>query len=213
VNGDLAGGTAFQPGPRLGKAAAAGILLGALGMLFYPLLAEQVVPAWLGFDGFFSHGFAVLAMVVMLVWEDRRAIFGSREPGSRLWAGASLAAALCWFLGWAADLMALQLAAMVGVLLTACCAVLGRRSIFSFGLPFALFFVAVPMWSPVQPPLQSLSAMVVERLIRLSGIPVLIEGHLVHIPAGLFEVERGCSGLGFLLVSIALGGYVGRARA
>ena len=41
-------------------------------------------------------------------------------------------------------------------------------------------------------------------LIRIVDIPVFVEGNLVHLPAGSFEVAGGCSGIGFIPVGTSL---------
>jgi EpsI family protein len=46
-------------------------------------------------------------------------------------------------------------------------------------------------------------------LIWLTGLPAYIDGDLVHVPAGAFEIAAGCSGLHFLIVGLALAALYG----
>ena len=48
---------------------------------------------------------------------------------------------------------------------------------------------------------------VVTRMVAWSGIPAFIEGNVVHVPAGIFEIASGCSGLNYLVVGLALGSF------
>ncbi len=192
----------------LRKSRALVALLGLLGLAFLPIIATAIVPQWFGMRGFYSHGFIVLAMTVSLIWSHRHRLFSATEPGSLAFAVAAGAASALWLVAWAADLLAVELFAVVGTMLLAGCAVLGRRSLWTFGAPFALLWFAVPMWAPIEPPLQLTAAAVVRHLVGWAGIPVYIDANFVHVPAGTFEIERGCSGLGFLLTSLSLSGYL-----
>ncbi len=167
-----------------------------------------VIDAWLAVRGFFSHGFLVLGVVGLLLWERRATILNTPEPVSWVLLSLTFAGTLVWLVAWAADIQALRLAAMVGILLCACTAVLGNRSLLTFGIPFALLFLAVPIWRPLVPVLQSIAADVVHQVIAATQIPAFIDGNFIHIPAGIFEVAGGCSGLGFLLVSVFFAIYL-----
>ncbi len=118
------------------------------------------------------------------------------------------AASVAWALAWLGDIDFARPAMCLLALLLACCAVLGWASMASFGLPFALIFLAVPMWQPVSVLLQNLATLMVGRLLLLAHVPTFIDGNLIHISAGTIEVETGCSGLGFLLVSCTMAGYM-----
>lgn len=187
------------------------VVLAALVTAFLPAWSTVVIPLWLSPGGFYGHGLIIVALVASLLWRDRHAVFGSPEPGCWWYAVAAALFSAVWFVAWAADLQAVTLAAMVAVMLLAGSALLGRRSLWTFGAPFALIWFTVPMWSPIQPALQDIATVVVGLLVNLTGIAVFMEGNLVHIPAGVFEIQRGCSGLGFLLVSLSLCGYLALA--
>src|SRR3546814_20816354 len=45
----------------------------------------------------------------------------------------------------------------------------------------------------------------VVHLLRLTGMPVFLDGYLIQIPTGSFLVAEACSGVRYLLVSVALG--------
>jgi len=69
----------------------------------------------------------------------------------------------------------------------------------------SLYFIfLLPVWSVLTVPLQQLSIKAVSVLIAFTNIPVYIESTFVHIPSGTFEIAGGCSGLRYLLVSLAI---------
>jgi exosortase A len=70
--------------------------------------------------------------------------------------------------------------------------------------PAAFLILIIPMWGPLAVILQSLSVYSVNIMMGFTGIPTYVEGNLVSIPAGVFEIAGGCSGLRYFIVSIAI---------
>jgi len=69
----------------------------------------------------------------------------------------------------------------------------------------ALFFIfLVPVWGVLITPLQNLSTTAVTFIMGFTGIPLFVERNLITIPAGVFEIAGGCSGLRYLLVSLSI---------
>ncbi|MCI2282213.1 exosortase [Colwellia sp. MSW7] len=69
----------------------------------------------------------------------------------------------------------------------------------------ALYFIfLIPLWGILTVPLQNLSVIAVNSLMGLTSIPVYVENQFVHIPSGVFEIAGGCSGLRYLLTSLAI---------
>jgi len=52
--------------------------------------------------------------------------------------------------------------------------------------------------------LQDISVSVVTYFMGFTGVPTYVEGNLVTIPAGVFEIADGCSGLRYMIVSLAI---------
>jgi exosortase A len=69
----------------------------------------------------------------------------------------------------------------------------------------AIFLIfLVPVWGILTPFLQQLSTQSVTFIMGYSGIPTYVEGNMITIPPGIFEIADGCSGLRYLLVSLAI---------
>lgn len=71
---------------------------------------------------------------------------------------------------------------------------------------FPTLFLAflMPGWGLLTAGLQKISISAVSFLMSYTGIPTFVEGNLVTIPAGVFEIADGCSGLRYLIVSLAI---------
>lgn len=76
----------------------------------------------------------------------------------------------------------------------------------SWQLIFPTLFLAflMPGWGLLTAILQKVSTNAVTFLMSYSGIPTFVEGNFVTIPAGVFEIAGGCSGLRYLIVSLAI---------
>lgn len=76
----------------------------------------------------------------------------------------------------------------------------------SFKVIFPSLFLVflLPIWGILTPYLQALSTSAVTSIMQLTGIPTYVEGNFISIPAGVFEIAGGCSGLRYLLVSLSV---------
>lgn len=69
----------------------------------------------------------------------------------------------------------------------------------------ALFLIfLVPIWGIATYTLQNISTYAVTYMMNLTHIPIYVEGNRISIPAGIFEIAGGCSGLRYLIVSLAI---------
>lgn len=77
---------------------------------------------------------------------------------------------------------------------------------FSWFLIFPLVYLILiyPFWGAFAPFFQDLSVFVVTLIMSFTEIPVFVENEFVTIPAGVFEIARGCSGLRYIIVSLAI---------
>jgi exosortase A len=70
--------------------------------------------------------------------------------------------------------------------------------------PVALLVFVLPVWGALVPLLQNLSTQAVTFIMGFSGIPIYVEEQFITIPAGVFEIAGGCSGLRYLIVSLSI---------
>ncbi len=66
------------------------------------------------------------------------------------------------------------------------------------------FIFLLPVWGILTIPLQYLSVFAAKTFMGFTTIPVFIEEQFVHIPSGTLEIAGGCSGLRYLLTSLAI---------
>jgi len=71
--------------------------------------------------------------------------------------------------------------------------------------PATFLIFIFPFWGVLVPILQNISVIAVTYMMSLSGVPTYVEAEIITIPAGVFEIAGGCSGLRYMIVSLAIG--------
>ncbi|ASP47996.1 exosortase [Cognaticolwellia beringensis] len=70
--------------------------------------------------------------------------------------------------------------------------------------PSIFLIFIMPVWGMLTNILQEISVSVVTYFMSFTGVPTYVEGNFVTIPAGVFEIADGCSGLRYMIVSLAI---------
>lgn len=171
-----------------------------------PLLLA-VHELWANEYGAFSHGYLVLAMSVWLSVDALR-----EQPPPRLqpsWrAAAALLALVLALIGM--DLMFINSGRMVllpWLALAAIALVFGVTLARRLLLPIAFIYMALPQWWVINTPLQTLTTLANNALIRVTQLPAYVDGNFVFVPSGTFEIASGCSGLNYLIAALSLAGF------
>ncbi len=192
---------------------------------------------WTELYGHFEHGYLVLALSVWMAWKHWRAAAQAgparaapaRQVGPPSAAGgidtdgkhrATPHAGPDWLAAVPLVVILALLAAMqfMGVnttrlallplLLLAGIALVGGRTVMLRLLwPVLFLYFAMPHWWVFNGLLQELTTAVVTQVVAWTGPPAYMEGNVVHIPAGVFEIASGCSGLNYLMTGTALAGF------
>lgn len=153
----------------------------------------------------FAHGMLVGPIALFMLYERRAEILCiSPHP-----VPAALGALALLVFGWLlADIASVNVVSQLGfvamlpVLVWALC---GGSVVRAAAFPLAYLFFAVPMGEALVAPLQDFTAVFTVHAIRLTGVPVFAEGRYISIPTGNFEVAEACSGIRYLIASLALG--------
>lgn len=177
-----------------------------LTLLLYQHTVLYLVTLWNQLDvGEYAHGYLVLAISAYLIANNRRALF-SLVPNPEYRAlSVVVAASLLWLLAALVDVEMIQSLALLLLLLSLVWVVLGNQVIRLMTFPILFIGFAIPVWFPISPVLQNLTADAVFAAIRLLSIPALRQENMIVLPAGTLSVEEACSGLRYLLAALTLG--------
>lgn len=186
------------------------VVLAALAVVaFYWSTSAWLANEWTSTNNAFEHGFlVVLISAVLLVHAAGKLPADSLRP-SWVGVGAVLALSLFWLLARVANVAMVQALVLPVLLLGTLVAILGLRAGRVLAPAVLYLYFALPVWEVLKVPLRDLTIVLVEALLKLGGVPAMIEGALVHIPAGTFRIASGCSGLNFFVVGLALAALYG----
>jgi EpsI family protein len=185
------------------------LVLGALACAGWFSAPTLVVlhEQWLGSE--LEHGYVVVLACVWLIARAVRAaplVPLSTNPASVL----VVVAAVCGMLAARASSILLAEQALLPILWIATLyAVVGTRNAQRFVLPICYLYFAIPVWDVLNDPLRMLTVRVVSMWLRLADVPAFMDGDLIHIPSGVFEIAGGCSGSNYLVVGLSLASLLG----
>jgi EpsI family protein len=177
------------------------LVCAAFVLFFFPSLRWLAV-RW-SETGSYGHGFLVVPLALFFL--NRAAMRGrkaARYVGAFHWLLAALSVA--WAFAYMSNVQVAQDALLPVLLLIAFGGLYGWQGLRAALLPVALFLLAIPVWDYTVLPLQLATAKVVEALLIAADFPVLVDGDLVHVSSGTFEIAGGCSGIRFLLTATIL---------
>jgi exosortase A len=156
----------------------------------------------------FGHCLFIAPVLAWLVWQ-RRAQLADLTPVS-WWPGLALVGVggFGWLLGDAASVAFARQLGLVMMLQGAVLTVLGPNVARGLLFPLCYAMFMVPFGEGLEAPLQTITVAMTMPLLHLVGVPAIVDGVLITIPNGYFEVAEACSGAKFVIAMIAYGALV-----
>jgi len=182
---------------------ALGIGLVVLGVAFYPTFAS-IVAIWNRSETF-AHGFLIVPISLCLIWMRRRELMRLQPEPALIAVAPLLGLAGLWVMGDLVDVISVRQFAAVLMIPALVWLVLGSRITWRLQFPLAYLLFAVPFGEFLVPPLMDFTADFTVAAVQLSGIPVYREGLFFELPTGRWSVVEACSGVRYLIASVALG--------
>ena len=153
----------------------------------------------------FAHGFLIVPIVAFLIWRQRRAL-AALTPQPFLAAAAVLAGlGFVWLLGELVDVVSVRQFSAVLMVPAVVWLLLGTRIVWQLQFPLAYLLFAVPFGEFLVGPMMVYTADFTVGMVRLTGIPVFRDGMYIDLPTGRWAVVEACSGVRYLIASVALG--------
>jgi exosortase A len=154
-------------------------------------------------DGTYSHAYLIPIISMYLYYQlSRIGKLTYRDNISILPLTLLCCSATLFFIMVSAQISLGYWAATLAVLLSS--VLLIYRANWQVFFPTLFLAFLMPGWGVLTASLQKISINAVSFLMSYTGIPTFVEGNLVTIPAGVFEIADGCSGLRYLIVSLAI---------
>ncbi|WP_319586825.1 exosortase A [uncultured Desulfobulbus sp.] len=182
------------------------LILGALVGLYSPVLVV-LTQEWSTNDNY-SHGFFIPLISGYMIFTMRAELNNiSLRPAN--WGLLLLLIGLAQlYIGKVGSEFFLQRTSIIFVLLGIALFLLGAAMVRKLLLPigYLIFMVPLPaiIWNKIAFPMQLYSSAITEKVIQVTGIPVLREGNVLHLAQTTLEVVDACSGLRSLTTMFAL---------
>ncbi len=167
---------------------------------------ERLIGRW---AYLYSHSYLVLGMsawlLVLALRQPRPPGIGPSPLGFVAVAGVILLYALSELVDFT---LGMQVALPL-ILLAAVAALAGLRFARVVLTAIGMLYFTIPVWDLTVGPLQSITVSAVTSALRWTGRVAYIQGSVITIPAGVFEIAEGCSGMRYFMVSLALAAFYG----
>jgi exosortase A len=153
----------------------------------------------------FGHCLFIGPVIAWLLWQRRAELAPltpmAWAPGLAIVAGGGL----LWLLGAAGGVALARHLGLVVMAQGAVVTILGPHVARGIIFPLLYAFFLVPFGEGLEQPLQQVTVATVLPLLRIVGVPAHVDGVLITIPTGYFEVAEACSGAKFVIAMMAYG--------
>src|SRR5574337_43643 len=173
-------------------------------LFWYRDTLMSIIDIWHRSDTY-AHGYLVAPISLWLVWRHREHIKGVPIAPSLLGVLAGAVAGFGWLLGELTSVASVSQFALVGMVIALIWAVMGTAVLRAYAFPIFFLVFLVPFGEFLFPTMMDWTAHFVVGALRLSGIPVNVEGRSLVIPSGNWQVVEGCSGVRYLIASVVVG--------
>ena len=184
-----------------------GVLLASFLVCFWSTL-EGLFHIWTSDDDY-SYALLLPLFSAYLIWERKRDI-AATPISTNVWGGLSLVLFLIMSTyGILGSSPSAVRPAIPFVILSITLLCFGRSMFKVLCFPLSLLFFMIPLSTGVQAwigvPLKSISTKLGELLLRISGVPVFVEGNIIDLGVTKLQVVDACSGLRYILPLLACG--------
>ena len=160
-------------------------------------------------DGDYGHGYLVLLISGYLIFYNRRRLIALTPCPEYRAMLAIIVAGMVWMVAALVDIEILQVVGLLLMVLSVVWTLLGTKVTQILAFPVLYIGFAIPIWFPLAPLLQELTADIVFWAIRLIEMPALRIENMIVLPAGKLSIEEACAGMSYLLTALTLGALYG----
>ncbi len=175
-----------------------------LWALTYAQTLYSMVEIWWRSETF-AHGFLIFPISLYLIYQKRDLFNSTQKQPSFIFLVLLIFTVLIWVVANAVDVIVIQQLMVIFMLPFIVGTLYGWQLVRQYLFPFFYLLFAVPIGEFLIPKLQQITAAITVFGLEVSQIPVYSEGMFISIPSGDFEVAIACSGIRYLIASLALG--------
>jgi exosortase len=180
-------------------------LAGILATLYWPILRDLSAQWW--DDANYNHGFLIPLFSGFLIWRERRQLAALPSSGSALGLPVLLGGIALLLLGDIGAESFLMRSSLIVIMAGLVLFLAGRATLRGvlFPLAYLLFMVPLPsiLFYAITFPLQRIAAEQAAWTLDLLGVPVLLDGNIIHLSQISLGVTEACSGIRSLISLLA----------
>ena len=179
------------------------VIMAIVPILFYQTM-QSMVSIWMTNETF-THGFLILPISIWLLWQNKFEISRQSptpEPKVLLLIASIL---IIWLISNIVGVQLTQQLSVVALIPAIVWLLYGRNVLLTILFPMMYIFFAVPMGQSLIDPMMEFTADFTVALINLTGIPIYRDGLFFTLPTGSWSVVEECSGVRYIIASLALG--------
>ncbi len=182
------------------------VLLLSVFFLLYRESVVEIFNLWSDWSNqHYTHGFLILGISIYMIYRDREKFINTEIDPAFSVIPFLIVTCFIWFAGIITGVLIVHTTILVFILFFILFAVTGKSYAVSLFVPVGYLLFAMPVWEPLMPTLQRITAFVAYQFLELVNISALRQDITITIPEGVFKVEESCSGLRYLNASLALG--------
>ncbi len=167
-------------------------------------IAEHLTYLILNVDAY-SHGQLVPFISLWLIWNKRESLTASEAfiwfPGLLLLGAASF----LWLISEIGEVKLFGHIAYVTGIQALILTFFGPNVYQRLLFPCFFLYMGIPIGEGLVPHLQDITAHFSVVLLAIVGIPYTLDGFLITLPSGVYEVAQACAGVRFLFTSLVTG--------
>jgi exosortase A len=164
----------------------------------------SMIAIWLRSDTY-AHGILIFPISLYLIWRKRQYIAATTLTPGYAALPLLFSLVLAWYFANAVAVNVVSQLAVVLMLPVLVWLSCGWSMLKLLRFPLAYLLFAVPMGDNLVPLLQNITADITVIALQFTQIPVYRDGLYLATPTGLFLVAEACSGIRYLIASVALG--------
>jgi exosortase len=180
-------------------------LVAILALLYWPILRDLSAQWW--DDANYNHGFLIPLFSGFLIWHERRQLRAISPSGSALGLSVLLGGIALLLLGDIGAENFLTRSSLIVILAGLVLFLAGRATfrVVLFPLAYLFFMIPLPgiMFYAITFPLQRIAAEQAAWTLDILGVPVLLDGNIIHLSQISLGVTEACSGIRSLISLLA----------
>jgi len=206
LHSDVSGASAPVPTPAWGRVFPLALGLSViLALLYWPILRDLVAQWW--DDANYNHGFLIPVFSAFLVWRERQRLAAIPLAPTSFGLAVLLGGIALLLLGDIGAENFLMRSSLIVILAGLVLFMAGRgilRAVL-FPLGYLLFMIPLPgiLFYAITFPLQRIAAEQAAWALDLLGVPVLLDGNIIHLSQISLGVTEACSGIRSLISLLA----------